>query len=84
VSTGDVFLKTIQFLFLDFSGGDGECAGDIERVFGADEGDFQEVVGLAERILRDSVFFIAEDKGKGRGEEEFGDGDGVVRGVEDD
>jgi len=71
-------------LTADFGGGDGEGAGDVEGVFGAEEGDFEDVVGCRERLGGDAVFFIAEDEGESGGKEEFGDGNGVVAGVEGD
>lgn len=68
----------------DFGGGDGKGAGDVQGVLGAEEGDFEDQVGLGEGFVGDAVLFVAEDEGEGGGKEVVGQREGVVAGVEGD
>ena len=41
---------------------DSEGVGDIEGIFEAEEGDFDEKVGLREEVIGDAELFVSEDE----------------------
>lgn len=60
-----MILRLRAKLAADFGGEYGEGGGDVEGVFRAEEGDFDDMVGTGESFFRKAVLFVAEEERKG-------------------